>query len=119
DKMAVIPNGIDLSLLEGQEQKDPYLLINTSAADRSMNVLPKLFGEVKRRVPQARLQWAYGWRVFELSNADNPKKLQWMEQTQREMDAAGIESLGYLNQAEVGKLYQRGAIFAYPTSFPE
>src|SRR5216684_8525690 len=44
-KIAVIPNGIDLSLLEGAEQKDPFLLINTSAADRSMSVLPRLFAE--------------------------------------------------------------------------
>jgi glycosyltransferase involved in cell wall biosynthesis len=118
-KLVILPNGIDLSLLNGEERKDPYLLINTSAADRSMSVLPKLFTEVKRRVSQARLQWAYGWKLFELFNSDNPQKLHWMQQTQREMDGAGIESLGYLSHREVGKLYQRGAILAHPTSFPE
>src|ERR1051326_958764 len=119
DKIAIIPNGIDLTLLEGTDQKDPYLLINTSSAERSMNALPKLFREVKRRVPRARLQWAYGWELFELFDAKNPEKLQWMRQTQRDMGDAGIESLGHLGHAEVGKLYQRGAIFAYPTVFPE
>jgi glycosyltransferase involved in cell wall biosynthesis len=119
DKLAVVPNGIDLTLLAADEPKDPHLLVNTSSADRSMNVLPKLFLDIKRRVPQARLQWAYGWDVFELGNAGRPARMQWMEQTQRAIAAAGIESRGRLSQAEVGKLYQRGAILAYPTDFPE
>jgi hypothetical protein len=59
-KIAVIPNGIDFRLFDGEEAKDPYLLINTSSVDRSMSVLPKLFKRVKEAVPQARLQWAYG-----------------------------------------------------------
>jgi len=118
-KIVVVPNGIDLSMLEGDEQKNPYLLINTSAADRSMSVLPKLFREVKRRVPQAQLQWSVGWDLFKLFNADRPERLEWMKKTQREMAEAGIESLGHLEQTEVGKLYQRGAILAHPTDFPE
>jgi glycosyltransferase involved in cell wall biosynthesis len=118
-KIAVIPNGIDLSLLDGSEQKDPFLLINTSAADRSMSVLPKLFGEVRQRVPRARLQWATGWDLFEHFNNNRSKQLEWMNRTRQEMEQAGIESLGNLDQAQVGKLYQRGAILAYPTDFHE
>jgi len=118
-KIAVIPNGLDFSLLRSDEPKDPYLLINTSSADRSLDVLPKLFKEVKRRVPKARLQWAYGWDLFALFNAHHPDKLAWMEKTRREMEEAGVETLGHLTQAEVGKLYGKAAIFAYPTEFPE
>src|SRR5207249_11054086 len=80
---------------------------------------PKLFKEVKRRVPKARLQWAYGWDLFALFNAHHPDKLAWMEKTRREMEEAGVETLGHLTQAEVGKLYGKAAIFAYPTEFPE
>jgi hypothetical protein len=42
-----------------------------------------------------------------------------MKQAQKEMDEAGIETLGRLTQAEVGKLYQRASILAYPTEFAE
>src|SRR5712691_4480733 len=118
-KIAVIPNGIDLTLLDGAEQKDPFLLINTSAADRSMGVLPKLFGQVRQRVPQARLQWAFGWDLFKVFNANRPDRIEWMKRTRQEMEQAGIESLGNLSPAEVGRLYQRGAILAYPTDFIE
>src|SRR5262249_32091857 len=119
DKVAIVPNGIDFDPLNGTEQKDPYLLVNTSSPDRSLSVLPKLFTEVKRRVPRARLQWAYGWDLFQLLDPSNPEKVHWMQKKQREMDAAGIESLGNLSQVEVGKLYQRGAIYAYPSDFLE
>jgi glycosyltransferase involved in cell wall biosynthesis len=118
-KIAVIPNGLDFSLLQSDEPKDPHLLINTSSADRSLDVLPKLFRQVKQRVPKARLQWAYGWDLYALFNANHPEKLQWMEQTRREMEDAGIETLGHLSQAAVGQLYCKAAIFAYPTEFPE
>jgi glycosyltransferase involved in cell wall biosynthesis len=118
-KMIIIPNGIDLRLLESGERKDPYLLINTSSADRSMDVMPKLFQEIKRQVPRARVQWAYGWELFALFHAKDPEKLCWMQRTQQEMQRAGIETLGNLSQTEVGRLYQRGAIFCHPTAFPE
>jgi glycosyltransferase involved in cell wall biosynthesis len=118
-KVAVIPNGLDFSLLQSDEPKDVHLLINTSSADRSLDVLPQLFKQVKRRVPEARLQWAYGWDIYEKFNANRPEKLQWMDKTRREIQEAGIEALGHLTQAEVGKLYCKAAIFAYPTEFPE
>jgi glycosyltransferase involved in cell wall biosynthesis len=126
DKIAIIPNGIDLSLLESYPaiKKDPYLMINTSSPDRSMDVLPKLFKEVKRRVPQARLQWVYGWDLYKAScryddKSTMKRKLEWMKQTQREMDEAGIETLGRMTQSDVGKLYQRASVLAYPTEFAE
>jgi hypothetical protein len=121
DKIALIPNGMDFSLLESNPpiKKDPYLMINTSSADRSMDVLPRLFTEVKKRVPQARLQWAYGWDLFKHVHSNDTRKLEWMKQTQKKMDEAGIETLGRLTQAEVGKLYQRASILAYPTEFAE
>lgn len=118
-KIAIIPNGMDFSTLEGSEKKDRNLIINTSSPDRSMDVLPKLFKEVKKRVPKAKMQWAYGWDIYKQSFAHDTNKLEWMKQTQKEMDEAGIETLGRLSQAEVGKLYQKAAIFAYPTEFAE
>src|SRR5262249_61933244 len=104
DKVAVVANGIDFSVLDGTEEKDPYLLINTCSPDRSMGVLPALFKEVKRQVPRARLQWSYGWDLYRLYSTDHPERLEWMRQAQRSMDEAGIESLGHLTAGAVGKL---------------
>lgn len=118
NKFAVIPNGLEI-YPDPKIKKDPYLVINTSSPDRSMDVLPKLFTEVKKRVPQAKLQWAYGWDGFVNTYQNDSKKMAWMEQTKREIKEAGIEDLGRITQEEVGKLYQKASIFAYPTEFAE
>lgn len=117
-KIAIIPNGLEMNL-DPKIKKDPYLIINTSSPDRCMDVLPKLFKEVKKKVPQARLMWAYGWDGFKNSNMYDLKKIKWMEDTKKEMAEAGIEDLGRLPQHEVAELYQRASFYAYPTEFAE
>lgn len=117
-KMCIVPNGMELYLDESIK-KDPYLIINTSSPDRSMDVLPKLFTEIKKRVPKAKCAWAYGWDNYINTYSRDSKKMAWMEKIKKEMKDAGIEDLGRLTQAEVGKLYQRASIFAYPTEFAE
>lgn len=119
NKIVVVPNGMDMSLLETGEKKDPMLVINTSSPDRSMDVLPKLWERVKEQVPGVKFQWAYGWDVYKAAHANDPKKTAWMNETIKEMEEAGIEMLGKLPQSEVGKLYQRASFLAYPSEFAE
>ncbi len=119
DKVVVIPNGIDLSLLQGNIKRDPMLVINTSSPDRSMDVLPKLWERVKKEVPKAKLQWAYGFEIFMQSYKNDAKKVKWMEDTKKEMKRVGIEVLGRLDQKGIGELYQRASILAYPSTFAE
>jgi tetratricopeptide (TPR) repeat protein/glycosyltransferase involved in cell wall biosynthesis len=118
EKISVIGNGMSL---EGAEEveKDPYLIINTSSPDRSMGAVPKLFKEIKKRVPQARMAWAYGWEIFDNAHRSNKTLMEWKDKCINEMEEAGIENLGRLSQAEVGKLYQKASIFFYPTHFAE
>lgn len=99
--------------------KEPFLIINTSSPDRSMDVVPKLFKEIKERVPQARMVWCYGWDGFVNTYSNDAKKMSWMNQVKKEIADAGIEDLGRITQEEVGKLYQKASILFYPTHFAE
>lgn len=117
-KFCIVPNGMEL-YEDKSIKKDPYLMINTSSPDRSLDILPELFGEVKKRVPKAKLQWAYGWDNFVNTYAGDAKKIEWMEKVKKEMEDVGIETLGRITQEEVGKLYQKASVFAYPTEFAE
>jgi glycosyltransferase involved in cell wall biosynthesis len=121
EKTAIIPNGVDVSLLDTDPpiEKDPYLLINTSSPDRSMDVLPDLFRRVKEFVPKARLQWAYGWDGCEASFRGNAARMNWIDETKKKMLEVGIESLGRITQAEEGRLYQKASVLAYPSEFAE
>lgn len=118
-KFAVVPNGIDLGLFTQDVQKDPMMLVNTSSPDRSMDVLPRLFKEIKKRVPGARMVWAYGWTNFDNSFSGNKEKMAWKEKIIAEMQEAGIEDMGRLSQRECAKLYLEGSILAYPSEFYE
>lgn len=117
-KFVVVGNGVELNI-DSSIKRDPYLLLNTSSPDRSMDVLPKLFKEVKKQVPQAKLKWAYGFEGFKNAHQGDQKKMQFMEDTIKEIKDAGIESLGRLSQEEVGKLYQEASILVYPAEFAE
>ncbi len=118
DKIVVMPNGVDLSLFR-KVKKDPFLIINTSSPDRSMDVLPKLFEQIKKEVPEARLVWAYGWEVYKNSGQNDAKKIKWMEDTKKEMKRVGIEEVGRLSQQKIAGLYAKASILAYPTEFAE
>jgi glycosyltransferase involved in cell wall biosynthesis len=120
DKIAIVPNGLDPALLAAElPAKDPFLLVNTSSADRCLDMLPELFSRVRQQVPQARLAWAYGWDTFAAYNKGRPDQMAWMERTQTAMRDAGIDNLGRLSQVDIIALYRRAALYAYPTSFPE
>lgn len=119
DKFAIIPNGQAFDLFNQDVKKDPYLLVNTSSPDRSLDVLPKLFKEVKKQVPEARLKWAYGWEIFNNAFADDKEKIAWRDKIIASMQEAGIEDMGRLSQQECAKLYIEGRILAYPSEFAE
>ena len=119
DKIEVVPNGMDFGLFNQKVKKDQYLMVNTSSPDRSMDVLPKLFKEVKKQVPKARLKWAYGFDIFDIAHKADLKKMKWKENTLKAMEDAGIENLGRLTQKEATRLYLEGNILAYPTEFFE
>lgn len=119
EKMAVIPNGMDFDLFDQEIEKDQYLMVNTSSPDRSMDVLPELFKRVKEQVPEARLQWAYGWEIFDNTYADDKQMMDWRKKISSEMDEAGIENLSRLSQSECAKLYLAGNVLAYPSEFAE
>lgn len=118
-KIVVLPNGIDASVFAEVPEKDPYLLINTSSPDRSLSLLVDSFAEIKSRVPRAKLQWAYGWGVFDVVHGDDKRAMEWKENLVKKMKEVGIEELGRLSHGAVAQLYQRGSIFAYPTEFAE
>ena len=119
DKIAIVPNGMDFDLFKRDIKKDPYLMVNTSSPDRSMDVLPKLFKEVKKQVPEAKCKWAYGFDIFDIHYLNDPVKQKWKNDIIAEMKEAGIENCGRLSQWDAAELYLEANIFAYPSEFAE
>lgn len=124
DKFSVIPYGVDISAIEYIKQmnnieRDPYLIVNTAAPDRSLGTLIKLFLEVKKRVPEAKLAWAYGWSLFDDLYSNNERMMKWKQTVIETMELHGIVNLDRITHEEVTKLYLKARVYAYPTHFPE
>lgn len=118
DKFVVIPNGQNIDDFKELE-KDPMLIINTSSPDRSMEAATEIFSRVKEQVPEAKFYWAYGWDVFDAANAGDNEKKEWKNKLDKQMKEAGVFQLGKIPQHEVAELYEKAAIYLYPTEFAE
>jgi len=120
EKCVIVPNGIVWEDMQGETERDPYLLINTSSPDRGLKTLLDAFEEVKKQVPEAKLKWAYGFGVWDQVHGGNTEKMEWKTDILERMeDLNGVTNLGRIGQHEVAKLYQEANIFAYPTAFYE
>lgn len=119
EKFAIIPNGMDFSLFNQDVIKDQYLMVNTSAPNRSLETLIELFPRIKEQVPEARLQWAYGWQTFDIAHSNDKHMLEWKERMIEGMKQSGIEDMGRVSQKDAVKMYLEANILAYPTEFPE
>jgi len=95
------------------------LMINTSAVDRSLEAFLDCFEEIKRRVPEAKAQWAYGWGVWDILQASVPRRVEWKTHMQHRMKQLGVEERGRISHAEIAALYHRSNIFAYPSEMAE
>jgi glycosyltransferase involved in cell wall biosynthesis len=95
------------------------LLVNTSSPDRSLSTLLRLYARVKERVPGAKLEWAYGWDVFDVVHGNNNTIMGWKAEQLKRMDELGVVNRGRVSHREVADMYKRARVFAYPTEFAE
>jgi glycosyltransferase involved in cell wall biosynthesis len=119
EKFVVLANGIDAKLFESDGERDPMLLINTSSADRSMEAFLDCFEEIKKQVPEAKAQWAYGWGVWDYKYSSVAVPMEWKARIVQRMQALGVEDLGRISHGDVAELYRKANVFAYPCEFAE
>lgn len=119
DKMVVIPNGIDSELFKGNHKKDDNLMVYTSSPDRGLATLVELFPKIKEQVPEARLQWAYGWDIFDIVHKEDAKIMEWKKDLCKKMEDYGVEVLGRVSHPRVAEMYKEAKVFAYPSEFAE
>jgi len=119
DKMHVVQNGINCSIFEKKVKRNPLLVINTSSPDRSISTFIDIAERVKKEIPNASFEWAYGWNVFDAVHKDSPDRMEWKARMQKRMKEVGIKELGRLGHEEIAELYQKAGVFLYPTKFSE
>jgi len=111
--------------VEGPEQmfanikRDPNKLIYTSAQDRGLETLLKLFPKIKRQIPEATLDIYYGWQTWDSVYAEDLAQQEWKKKVLEMQKQDGVKDHGRVTHEEIAKAYLRSSIWAYPTTFTE
>ena len=90
-----------------------------SSYDRGLDVLLFMWPEVKKRYPEATLDIAYGWGLFDVGNRTNPERMAWKAKVEQMMAQEGITHHGRVGKDKLAKIRGKCGIWAYPTYFHE
>jgi glycosyltransferase involved in cell wall biosynthesis len=128
DKFVIIPNGLDVDAFNQLETRDPYYLLNTSSANRGLDVLLDLYEEALARVPEdirkkVKLGWFYGWTVFDNTHKKNKELMKWKQQVVDKFEKLRVQGFVEggvrLSHPEINKKYLTSGALVYPTRFYE
>ena len=125
EKVTVIPNGISQELFEEKREKNQYLILNTSSADRHLDATLDVFEELIKRQPDKpwKLAWYYGWGTYDTVHAGDKEMMAWKEKQvaryEKLRKEGRFEGGVMLGHKEIAEKYLEAGIFLYPTQFYE
>ena len=90
-----------------------------SSYDRGLQHLLKMWPQIKAKFPDATLDVAYGWDLFDKGYANNPERMAWKERINKLMEQDGITHHGRISKDKLKSLRQSCGIWAYTTDFQE
>lgn len=99
--------------------RNPKLIVYGSSYDRGLEWLLKMWPDIKKEVPEAKLRVFYGWNLFDIAAKGNPQMFEWKDQMIELMKQDGITDLGRISHEAVKKEFETAGIWAYPTQFGE
>lgn len=90
-----------------------------SSYDRGLHFMLFMWPDVKAKFPEAELHIAYGWKLFDQFNKNNPERMAWKKSVESMMRQDGIVHHGRVGKEELTKIREECGIWVYPTDFPE
>jgi glycosyltransferase involved in cell wall biosynthesis len=117
EKTVIVPNGIWFDQFE--PLKKEKILINTSSPDRSLEAVVDCWKEIRKKCPDYKMYWMYGWKVYDYVHKENPEMMAWKDKMVKGMAEAGIIDLGRVSHEEVKDYYRKAIALFYPSEFAE
>ena len=99
--------------------RDNKTIAYGSSYDRGLEHLLKMWPDIIKEVPEAKLRIFYGWTLFDKIMANNPERMAWKEKMNELMKQPGITHLGRISHGACQVEFENAGIWAYPTHFGE
>ena len=90
-----------------------------SSYDRGLDIVLKLWPKIIEKFPNATLDIAYGWDLYDAGYRDNAERMDWKNRMNELMKQKGIIHHGRLGKKELKKVREVCGIWVYPTYFAE
>lgn len=122
-KCFVSGNGItpeDFIELDGKFERDPHRVIYMSSHVRGLQLIYEVWGDVKKEIPDAKLDIYYGWGSYDSVNKSNPERMAWKEKMLKwEKELDGVTDHGKIGHKQIAEEIFKSGVWAYPCPFPE
>lgn len=123
EKCFVTGNGIspeEFDAMDGKFERNPYRIIYMSSHVRGLELIYKVWDDVKKAVPQAILDIYYGKGSFIAVNKSNPERMAWLAKMKKlEQELDGVTDHGKIGQQQIVEEIFKSGVWAYPCPFPE
>ena len=123
EKCFVSGNGItpeDFIELDGKFERDPHRVIYMSSHVRGLQLIYEVWADVKKEVPDAKLDIYYGWGSYDSVNKSNPERMAWKEKMLKwEKELDGVTDHGKIGHKQIAEEIFKSGVWAYPCPFPE
>jgi glycosyltransferase involved in cell wall biosynthesis/tetratricopeptide (TPR) repeat protein len=123
DKILMSGNGIDpeeFAAYDGKLERDPHKILYASSHVRGLAYLFEVWEDVKKAVPNAKLDIYYGRESYDAVHKGNPERMKWMDDMQaRAKELDGVTDHGKVSQDTIIQEGFKSGVWAYPCPFPE
>lgn len=113
-------NGIDLSLYDKPETRNPHRMFYSSSLDRGVYTAIEALPLIRQQVPDAELHIYYGLEIWKrFASPEQKQQIEFLERLMAERSTQGVSFHGRVSPEELAREQKRSGVWSYSTFFTE
>lgn len=94
-------------------------MLYASSYDRGLEHLLNMWLDIKKELPDAKLEICYGWDLYTMSYQGNKQSMDWKDMIDKLMEQSGITHHGRVSKSKLDEITATCDMWVYPTHFQE